>query len=1074
MVFFPPGQMLILPSNLAVARERERMLRQSSDGVVIQPRIYHFGRLEMEMAEDLNGVGQNKVMSDLGRDLVYGRIFESHSLAPGWEGRRLPAGIRQQLIDLIDQFKSSGIAPDQLPGLLIPRVQPEIVNSLVRIYRAYEGLLAQKDLTDRSGFRQKILQAVQTGWRPRCLADIHTILIRDFARFTPFQVDLIQALAGLVSRVRVHFNCPDWILSPPDDGPDDNTPWKETMDLVRRLESMGEGARGLELVFEPPGADDDNRPAALNHLTLNLFRWIPPGGNIPDPAGVIEIRDTPGRYAEVEEIGREIWRLLDRGIEANEIAVAVMDLGLYAPLFEDVFRRFRLPMFFRRGAPLMLQAPVRALMSLLGLPASFWEKHQVLEILASPYFDTGFRLSLSRGLGLCARTGVTDERAGGGWAENLGRLSGSHPEDREEAEALLRGLDRLRVLTYCLHQPQTWAEFARNVTGVFHDLRFEDRIRSSPSMTILHRDLTAWTRLKDCLDGLRQAAEEAGEPTRVIPPDELIRGLRGAISGENIEHLPAGGAEGISILSNYDLHGLRFNYLFLAGLNEGEFPRSIREGAVISEDAALAVNRSLRRPALKTATQDYRRQELLFQQAVSSVRRCLYLSFNSTDDNGRLRLPSLVLDEVRRIWPAESLPIQRVNPPRVPGFDAALAREELIEALSFHLLRDGRAGEMEPALSISAALEQRAGESDRWRTTRARSLFEQGQVLPETDGNGYGPPAEMDRSLLNRWLSTLDYHRGFPILAPTFLQEYANCPFSFWVSRVIGLPPMDEVEDEASPRDEGSIMHKIAFRFMHSCRERGAFPLRGAPEEERLLSQTMAELLDAAEKRMPLGRKPLWEIRRRSMETILRHWLDLERRRAESWTPTFFEWIFGPTGLPGDGKKNAPPVAMDLLGGGRLFFKGRVDRIDRSDSGYLVIDYKNTGNSAVYHKLLKPENLGVSNFQLPLYQTAVAGTLKNPTRATWVLWKTPPDLKQNYTPATDQLFFDSDPVRRQRMREGGEPNFFNRLEDIWVRLARGLFPPNPQQAACEYCDYKRICRAASSTADNDHDPAGGP
>ncbi|MBF0530437.1 MAG: hypothetical protein HQK55_14440, partial [Deltaproteobacteria bacterium] len=189
--------------------------------------------------------------------------------------------------------------------------------------------------------------------------------------------------------------------------------FRETLGAIRQLESTPDDGHEPELQFCHPDRDQNQRK-----WLENLFRpensKKSPSDLISPPPDHIQVIAAPGRYAEADHIGRLIHSLLKEGIPSERIGVCVHDLGLYGQLFDDVFRRLGLPLFFRRGAPLLIQAPVRALMALFRLADSHWERDLVLDLLASPYLDLGFGLSWTRAAELSSPAGITDDLAGGG------------------------------------------------------------------------------------------------------------------------------------------------------------------------------------------------------------------------------------------------------------------------------------------------------------------------------------------------------------------------------------------------------------------------------------------------------------------------------------------------------------------------------------------------------------------------------------------------------------------------------------------------------------------------------------
>jgi len=1048
MNIFPPDQLLVLPTALAVARERARLLDRSPAGVVLNLRIFTFGGLEAALA---GGIGpENAPISELGRNMLLEKLIETGRTKWGWPVRPCGPGLLRQTAQLLDQFKTSAVGPKDLPDLAEGVLPPNQLNCLIELSTAYEEFLLTRGLTDRAGLRRSILNGLSAGRRPRILDKVKVISIQKFHRLTPFQLALIKALAAAVDRVVVHLQGPDWLNSMPLDPDRDwmDIPFSQTLSLARDLESVGEQSPGLELVLTSP--EPDSIPPALAWVRDRLFNsGSGPEESALSPGRAVEILAAPGRYAEVEEIGRRIWVLLEQGVSPEEIGIGVSDLGVFGPLFEDVFRRFKLPLVFRRGAPLIIQAPVRALLALLRLADSHWNRELALDVLASPYLQTGLEIPWSRAAELSALAGVTDDRAGGGWTENLKKLAAHGPQkDGADIENLLQTIDRLKELLRPWRRPQTWPDFLETSARILDVLQFEQGLQVDFD-PVLHRDVLAWAALRECLNDLLGAAEEAGRIKELFTSEDLARHLRLAMEDRNVGESGTAkgrGNGGIMVLNFYDLHGLLFDHLFLAGLNEGEFPRPRSEARWPDDDQRRLINEKAGFRLLNTSAWEYTQEELIFYFALAAAGQNLTLSYSRADERGRIRLPSAVVDEVLRLWPPGVLPVQDLPFQILPPLSQALTREELIAGLSRNLLTEVQGSEKELAREILAGFLERPEEEAAWKSAVRRVAMERSRELGRP-----GPfSGQVEPGVLEPWLTQVKRYQDAPLVSPTFFESYGQCPFSFWAGEVLGLETLEEPEDEIKLRDEGSILHEILCRFLTRCRDEKRFPLKGLPEETRLLLTVAGQVWAEAEQARALGRRPLWRLRRRALERTLLKWLELEQKTTGEFRPAFFEWRFGP-------ENKTPPLKIPLLSGGKLYIKGRVDRIDLAENQGLLIDYKNSRDKYKYLKLLNEEELGLTSFQMPLYQAAADQAWKRPFQAAFILLR-PPEMTRK-SPATNSDLFTQDLDKRRTMAEQAQANFFNRLEATWLRLLGGDFSPRPQAGPCDFCAFFTVCRA---------------
>ena len=93
------------------------------------------------------------------------------------------------------------------------------------------------------------------------------------------------------------------------------------------------------------------------------------------------------------------------------------------------------------------------------------------------------------------------------------------------------------------------------------------------------------------------------------------------------------------MLSATAARGLSFRALFILGLNEGVFPRTIREDAFLRDHDREVLERDLGYKINPKLTA-FDEEKLLFTLLVGAARERLYCSFQRSDDSGRVLSPS--------------------------------------------------------------------------------------------------------------------------------------------------------------------------------------------------------------------------------------------------------------------------------------------------------------------------------------------------------------------------------------------------------------------------------------------------
>jgi RecB family exonuclease len=297
---------------------------------------------------------------------------------------------------------------------------------------------------------------------------------------------------------------------------------------------------------------------------------------------------------------------------------------------------------------------------------------------------------------------------------------------------------------------------------------------------------------------------------------------------------------------------------------------------------------------------------------------------------------------------------------------------------------------------------------------------------------------------------------GLPVPSPadlvtsaTRLEGWAGCPFAYFVREILRVEPVENPEDRLriSPLDLGTLVHEILERFLDEvlARDVAARPRPDEPWSEadrRRLYEIAADACARTEAHGLVGRPIFWQRDRHAILADLDRFLraDSAHRAATGTSPMAAELAFG---MPGS---DLGPVALPLPDGRAVRFRGKADRLDRSDEGALeIVDYK-TGSKRNYKALseVDPDD-GGRRLQLPVYALAArarAGAADAPVRAQYWFVSMRGDFSRIGYPVTDAVLAH---VGQTVLR-------------IVEGIEAGVFPAVPTVTStsifvdCPYCD----------------------
>ncbi|MGH7808962.1 MAG: PD-(D/E)XK nuclease family protein, partial [Candidatus Binatia bacterium] len=382
----------------------------------------------------------------------------------------------------------------------------------------------------------------------------------------------------------------------------------------------------------------------------------------------------------------------------------------------------------------------------------------------------------------------------------------------------------------------------------------------------------------------------------------------------------AANRDGVAVLNATAARGLPFRALFVLGLNEGVFPRTIREDAFLRDRDREILERDLGyKISQKLAAFD--EEKLLFTLLASAARERLYCSFQRADDNGRALAPSWYVNELERSLDGGDH-VKWLTIPRSSADKIAIElfnRESLLlpEELAIRQSLEGQ----DPIKLIEAC-------------ALSPALYRQGRkvvVALDQSADRLQPFDGAVGALENYWQHFSE--RG---LVPTALETYARCPFQFFARHVLGLQRLDQPEAVLgpSPAEFGELGHAILNGFFASLIERGHLTGQHSTSDlDTLLSAIARQKLAEYEVQNPVGYPLAWETLKEGLVALIGQVIrkDLGELAASGYQPVELE-INESDQLPSDWPD---PLKQ-------LKIRGRMDRIDRNaeHNRLRVIDYK--------------------------------------------------------------------------------------------------------------------------------------
>jgi ATP-dependent helicase/nuclease subunit B len=998
----------------------------------------------------------------------------AESLFAGGQGYFRPLlhfkGMVTVIADFIQEMQEAGVDAGELTAAAEGMDKRQKWRELALLYRAYRVKLKKLKVGDSSARKARLIELLESTSAMPFIDRLREIHFKSFYKLTELDFRLIVALAERGGRnnqqVVIHLSY----------DPLRQDAFRFLERTVAHFESLADTPQNLTLDFSgllsPP-----EEPASLSFLKEHIFRQ-------PDELlqvraaendGSLALLKAPAPEGELDEICREIRRLLEKGVKPGEITIAFRSLSHYGPLAFEASRRFALPFTFPYGNALLSSHLVRTLLAPFHIVQSAYSVREVLKFVFSRYIDIspmlkGSRLTRQDFEILVSESGIIDDETAS-WEHALEKLVKRMDDNRLDRSSgpLIR---KARLLGTCIGKlRKEWAVFHKNrekpeqfrkaLQKTVRTFRVRQIILKSPALLagtewplfLLQRDLSALQTFSDILMDVEKSFAMAGITGKVTGEDfydTLVEGLRE-------KNLAAPGEQdGIAVMNVQDCAGYRTDYLFMGGLTEGSFPVRHYEDALFKDSEKEALSLSMGRKLFQSTSMRHWEENLLFFLALASARKGIYLSYSAADENGAAVLPSYFLEQAMRFVKTEEPPGLENSTSLAPPPRLIFRSREIVRYITGNIWRPSRG---ENALAVTLLRNYgEMGDRELLHNLFLRCDAEQSRDLfMEASHQEDGSPYMGLITDTNAIKGLLPSREGHPVWSASQLEDYGKCPFVFFMRILLGLEKRPLPDEDMDPRSEGTLLHEILEYFYREMAGEGRLPLTGAPDEESTLMEITLDRFENWAGSRPTGDPFFWELRRELISRTLRGWLSFEQRNRNSLVPAFFELDFG----------RSSPFTISDAEGHMHFFKGFIDRldVDEKKGAFRVVDYKNSA-STLYRKKIQKDQIGKESIQIPLYTYAAEHLLLEkglllhaPVRreACYGLLKKPAFVTQ---PFTDEVFtgYFLPPARKGHVPSPpeGARNFAAEICGLVERILSGRF--QPEGVNCLFCDYFDLCR----------------
>lgn len=632
---------IITPEQFSFTAEKKLMDALKENGAVINAEVLTFGRMAYRVIKEI-GLGNRTNLSKCGRAMLI------YSILTNEKGNLKFLGKSNENIELIGtqitEFKKHGITTDILKNTIDNTENMYLKYKMKDMFLVYNEF--QKKIENKYIDENDVLTVLAENIDKTNLFDNATFYIDEFVGFTKQEYEIIRKLLKIVKDVSVTV-CTDnlnIIKSPDVDIFYSN---KQTASRIINLaeEENIEIKNHVMMKNEAPRF----KSKELQHIEENLYNI--PQRKYEESLENLSIFLANNLYSEIEYVASNIIKLVkENGYRYNDISIITKNLDSYSNLCKAIFNKFDIPVFIDEKKDLSDNILVKYILSVLEIFAKNWSHESVFN-----YLKTGF-LELSQEEiyeleNYCIRWGIKQNK----WYSSTW-------EFHDETEFNKDKIERFRVMQKIIVDPLLKfksdiqdSKDAENITKAVYNFLLENKINQKLEEKIKEKieigENEIASEYKKSYNVLINVLDEI---VMVFGNDKMsfdtyMQILKIGLGNSGLGKIPASNDQ--VIMGDVDRsRSHKVKAIFIIGLNDGVFPCINRnEGFFNDKDREYFKSEGME---LAKGTQDRLYEDNFnIYKAFTTAEEKLFLSYASSDSEGKSLRPSILISKIKKIFP---------------------------------------------------------------------------------------------------------------------------------------------------------------------------------------------------------------------------------------------------------------------------------------------------------------------------------------------------------------------------------------------------------------------------------------
>ena len=899
---------IITPEQFSFTAERKLMdeMEKIGYGAVISAEVLTLSRMAYRVMQEVGGGLES--LSKCGKAMLVYSILSNNQKNLKFLGKS------DENIDLsiraITEFKKHGVSVEDLLNEISGVEDLYLKNKLQDmslIYKEFEDKISESYIEDTD-----LLTLLAENLDKVDLVKNSIIYIDEFSGFTYQEYQVIKEFLRLAKEVNITI-CTDNLDFNTNPDIDIYYPNKIT---VKKLLNL---AKENDIVLDESVHLEKGlrfKTEELQFLSSNLYSNNSTiyGKDVEN----LSLFLAKNEYSEVENVARKIEELVrNENMRYRDISIITKNIENYSSLVRAIFREYDIPVFIDEKRDLNQNIIVQYVLSILEVLSKNFSSEAVFSYIKLGFFDYEkeeiFKLE-----NYCNKWGIKQNK----WKKDF--------TYELEIDSKKKEIERLNEIRKEIIEPLIKLQeeikknrTVKNITVALYNFIINQNIEEKISKKISELEE------KDLLDLAKEYKEsyeiiiDIFDKMVLIFDDEKItidkyqKIFKIGLKNSGLGKIP-GTADQV-ILGDVDRsRSHKVKAVFILGLNDGVFPSSNKDEGFLNDSDREILKQDGIELANGTIDNLYEDKFNIYK-AFTTAEEKLYLSYSSSDKDGKSLRPSVLVSQIKKMFPKMKEESDVINK-KYEIVNKKVTYEELIENIA----------KIKNKEKIDEIWYQ-IYNYYKWQEEWNKKLTSDMQGLNYTNLPEKIKQENIDKLYGNTLKTSISR-----------LEKYRGCPFSYYLQYGLKLKEKETLKVQSF--NTGSFMHETIDSFFKVVREED---IDLAQIEEDKILEIVSNIIDES---LNLNKNFIFTATAK-YKVLVRRLKRIITKALKYIIITIVNSDFEVSGTEVEfGEKGKyEPIILELDNGKKIEITGKIDRIDTAkneDGKYLrIIDYKSSAKN---------------------------------------------------------------------------------------------------------------------------------